>query len=90
MQVAGEYDIRLAPRARRDLKRVSSEEFERIDERISALASDPRPMGTVKLWDQSYRIRVGRWRVLYIVDDGNRVIVITAVRRRDESTYRRR
>ena len=90
MQVAGEYDIRLAPRALRDLKKISSEEFERIDERISALAVDPRPMGVVKLWDKSYRVRVGQWRVLYIVDDGNKAVVITRVRRRNESTYRRR
>lgn len=87
--MAGEYDIRLAPRARRNLKKVSSDEFERIDKRILALAEDPRPLGVRKIGDDSYRIRVGPWRVLYLVDDGKRAVVITAVRRRRESTYRR-
>ena len=90
MQVAGEYDIRLAPRALRDLKKISSEEFERIDKRISSLAGRPRPVGVRKLGQDSYRIRVGSWRIFYLVDDGNRVVVITAARRRSESTYRRR
>ena len=41
-------------------------------------------MGVVKLWEKSYRIRVGQCRVLYIVDDGNRSVAITRVRRRNE------
>ena len=88
MQAAREYDIRLDAGARRDLKKLARREFQRIDERIVALGTEPRPAGATKLWNDSYRIRIGPWRVIYLVDDDERVVVITAVRRRGESTYR--
>lgn len=83
-----DYDIRLLGRASRDLKKLPDEDHHRIDARILALATDPRPRGAVKLTDDSYRIRVGPWRVIYLVDDAETAVVILAVRRRGKDTYR--
>lgn len=35
----------------------------------------------------AYRLRVGRYRVLFDLDDGVRILVIQQVKRRDERTY---
>ena len=84
------YDIRLSHRAERDLNDLPSNDFRRVDEHILALSDTPRPSGVTKLVDKSFRIRVGPWRIIYLVDDSNRVVEVIAVRRRREDTYRRR
>ncbi len=47
-------------------------------------------MGVVKLRDRAHRIRVGPWRVIYVIDDAERIVFIKAVRRREKDTYRSR
>ena len=83
------YVIRMDRRAERDLQRLSDEDYARVDTRVSALAQNPRPDGAVKLKGQkdSYRIRIGPWRVIYLVDDAQGIVVIARVRRRDKDTY---
>ena len=83
-----EYEVRITPHAERDLDRLSSTDYRRIDGHIGLLAQDPRPRGVAKLRDKAHRIRIGPWRVIYIIDDAKRIVVITAVRRRDKDTYR--
>jgi mRNA-degrading endonuclease RelE of RelBE toxin-antitoxin system len=36
-----------------------------------------------------WRLRVGEFRVVYLVDDAARLVVVLKVARRSESTYRR-
>jgi mRNA interferase RelE/StbE len=50
------------------------------------LADDPRLPGSKKLkgYKDSWRIRIGDWRVVYIVDDVAKVVSITRVARRRE------
>jgi mRNA interferase RelE/StbE len=45
--------------------------FIRIDRKILALADNPRPAGCKKLkgYKDQWRIRVGDWRVLYMIDE---------------------
>ena len=83
-----QYELSISPRAMRDLDRLSSNDFRRVDARIQALATNPRPPGVAKLWNSSFRIRIGPWREIYVVDDANRNVIIDAVRRRDTDTYR--
>ena len=88
MERSPEYELHIAPRAQRELERLPLTDYERVDERIGPLAQNPRPHGAAKLWDKAYRIRIGPWRVIYIVDDAKRVVVITGVLRREKDTYR--
>ena len=83
------YELRLSPRAEHDLNGIDSNAFRRIDRRIAALSAEPRPRGALKLWADSYRIRVGDWRIIYVIDDADRIVVINRVVRRSEDTYRR-
>ncbi len=74
------YQILFAPRALRDLEALSVRDRERVAKRIDRLSKDPRPAGVRKLEgaDDIYRLRVGDYRVLYIVED--RVITVSIIR----------
>ena len=76
-------------RVDRELDSLSPQTYDRIAEAISALANDPRPRGTIKLGDNIYRVRVGNYRIIYLIDDVAQLVSIGAVRRRNEATYRR-
>ncbi len=71
--------------ALRALERIERRDRERIIDAILGLSSDPRPAGCVALQGQAgYRIRVGNCRVVYVVDDGVRVVTVTTIgHRRD-------
>ena len=83
-----DYEVRLSPGAKRDLGHLSSTDFRRVDVRINALTQNPRPYGVQKLWKQSYRIRVGPWRIIYLIDDNEHIVLVDRVRRREKDTYR--
>ena len=62
---------------------------DRIRSVIDGLAMDPRPTGVVKLAGRDdYRIRVGDYRVVYAVDDDERMVLVARVAHRRE-VYRR-
>ena len=76
-------------RTRRELDRIHQPDFDRVAEAILKLEDDPRPPGCRKLRGlEGWRIRVGNWRVIYTIDDAERLVTIVAVRRRREEPYR--
>ena len=84
------YEIRFrSRRVTRELDSLSQADYRRISVAIQHLAFEPRPAGTARLEDSIYRIRVGRYRVIYQVIDLERQVIIGGVRRRSERTYRR-
>jgi mRNA interferase RelE/StbE len=85
------FQIRIAPRAERDLKSLPNQIQTRIRSKIDALAEDPFPQGVKKLVGEGnlYRLRLGDYRVLYTVEQGELVILIISVGHRRE-VYRRR
>jgi len=72
--------------AQRELDALDDPLFTRIDRKILALANDPRPVGSKKIkgYKDSWRIRIGDWRVVYIVDDAAKLVSITRVAHRSE------
>jgi mRNA-degrading endonuclease RelE of RelBE toxin-antitoxin system len=57
---------------------------------ILALGIEARPPGATKLvGTELWRLRVADLRVIYVIDDPGRLVVILKVARRSESTYRR-
>ena len=78
------YEVYLERAAERDLERLSPEDFNRVIERLRKLASDPRPAGARKVRGSrdDWRIRVGRLRAIYEVDDGAQVVRVMRVRSR--------
>ncbi len=60
--------------------------LERVSRKIATLADNPRPPGVEKLrgTEDSYRVRVADYRVLYEIHDQLVFVVIVRVRRRRE------
>ena len=83
-----EYHIDLAPPVTRQLNRVPDRDYPRVSEAIRRLSYTPRPIGCRKLMDSLYRIRVGRYRVIYCINDRQKSIIITKVDLRKERTYK--
>jgi mRNA interferase RelE/StbE len=79
------YTVRIKRSAEKEMDRLPDKTFRRVAEAILRLERDPRPPASKKLRGvQDYRLRVGPYRILYSVDDGERVVVISAVgHRRD-------
>jgi mRNA interferase RelE/StbE len=83
--VESPYEIRLHPRAARESRRLQGPLRDRISDAIDALGVDPRPQGVVKLAGRDdYRIRVGDYRVVYAVDDADRLVLIARIAHRRE------
>lgn len=79
------YKIFFKKSVEKDLKTTSETDLKKILERIQALSEDPRPPGCEKLTGQQrYRLRQGRYRILYsIQDDELSVWVVKSGHRKD-------
>lgn len=83
------HEVRLQPEAVRAFGRLRGRLRERIENAIDGLASDPRPHGAVKLAGRDdYRIRMGDYRIVYAVDDAERLVLVARIAHRRE-VYRR-
>ena len=83
------YAIRVASRAvEKQLAAVSTEDRDRVFTRIRALAGQPRPRGVKSLARDVFRLRVGRYRVIYKVLESEQVVLIGKVALRTEQTYK--
>ena len=79
--------VTFARSARKDLEALSAKTQDRILATIERLRAEPRPHGCKKLIgaDNSYRIRVGDYRVVYEVYDREVRILIVRVRHRKDA-----
>ncbi len=82
------YEIVFETRAKKELDKVHSEIFSKIDKAIGELAKNPRPFGVKKLDEHIHRIRVQDWRILFAVFDKELRVVILRIARRNEKTYK--
>ena len=80
------YEIEISRTAETQLKKLPAEDQRRVARAVLALAEEPRPRGSRKLsgYDDVYRIRVGRYRVLYSVFERRLVIIILKIGRRKD------
>ena len=81
------YSILLRPAAARDLRALPSDTRTRIEKAVDRLAVDPRPRGARKLLgvNNEWRLRVGDYRVLYVVNDPEHQVVIARIAHRREA-----
>ena len=76
------YTVVIEEKAERQLRAVRDKMLLRnLTDRILALGSNPRPSGVKKMAGQrdKWRIRVGDWRVVYVIEDGRLVVLVVAV-----------
>lgn len=80
------YAVHMRSTAERERRRLQGHIRQRINRHLLQLESEPRPSGVEKLVGRpnSWRIRVGDYRILYEIDDTNqRVIIYRIAHRRD-------
>ena len=76
------YVITFARSARKELEVLDSSVVKRIFSKIEGLGEHPRPAGCSKLQgeDKLWRIRIGNYRVIYVVDDLRKQVDIVTVK----------
>ncbi|HEY6291075.1 MAG TPA: type II toxin-antitoxin system RelE/ParE family toxin [Terriglobia bacterium] len=81
------YSILLRPAAARDLKALQPGVRNRIESAVERLSENPRPAGCRKLvgFAGEWRVRVGDYRILYIIDDAAQQVTIARVAHRREA-----
>jgi mRNA interferase RelE/StbE len=80
--VAG-YELRITPAAAKELDALPrKKDREAVAARIRALADEPRPRGAVKLSGEQalYRVRQGRYRIVYAIEDDRLIIVVIRIK----------
>ena len=83
------YRLEITRRAQRALARLQPRDLDRTREAIAGLSEEPRPPGCKKLTGrEAWRIRVGRYRVIYEIEDVVRVVTVVEVGHRRD-VYRR-
>jgi mRNA interferase RelE/StbE len=80
------YRVALTASAEKELRALSRKTVARMMPRLEHLASTPRPPGCKKLkgGDKEWRIRVGDYRIVYVIDDSARTVDVTRIAHRRE------
>ena len=80
------YGVALAKAAKRDLQRLEKETQRRVANQLQILSETPRPPGVIKLRgaENEWRFRVGDYRIIYEIDDGEHLITVLRIRHRRE------
>lgn len=83
----GRYNVEFFNSAAKEFRALPSDIKTRVGGAIDALEQDPRPLGVRKLAGHTnlYRIRVGLYRVIYEINDKERLIRVTRVRHRRDA-----
>ena len=81
------YRVLIKASAAKEIEAVDpKKDRQRIVAAIRSLADDPRPPGCEKLAgeDDRYRIRVGRYRIIYSIEDKELLVFVVQVGRRKD------
>ena len=82
----GNYSVEVKPPARKELEELPNDLLARVIRKIESLGNAPRPAGCKKLkgYRDQWRVRVGDWRVVYVIDDAAKLISVTRIAHRRE------
>ena len=79
------YQILILRRAQKELAKLFGRDFERVKQSILKLSDHPRPSGCRKLTGRDgWRIRVGKYRVIYEIDEKEEVVIILHIGHRKD------
>ena len=78
------YELKIKKSAEKDLDALDDKTYIRIDENIQRLRNNPFPKGVAKLrgGGNRYRIREGKYRMLYEINQKNKIITIYRIKLR--------
>ena len=84
------YEVLLHREASKELLGLPGPIYRRIQAQLIELQTEPRPRRAAKLrgHDDLWRMRFGRYRVIFHVDDSEHVVTVVRIALRSEATYR--
>ncbi|WP_392479439.1 type II toxin-antitoxin system RelE/ParE family toxin [Nostoc sp. C110] len=80
------YEVKFSRGAKKQFRKLPIDVQQRIQTKINDLAIEPRPNGVKKLQgdDNSYRVRVGDYRVVYEIGDDVLIVTVIKIGHRSE------
>lgn len=80
------YEVRLMPRAQKDLDGFHGELLAKFERLMSGLYDNPRPRNSKKLVGAAsrWRIRTGDYRILYEIDELRKAVNVYRIAHRRE------
>ena len=80
------YSLRFKNSVAKDLRTIPKRDVQALLKRIQALADEPRPRGCEKLTSADvYRVRQGRYRILYEIRDDVLIVLVIRVAKRSDA-----
>ncbi len=81
------YDVEFLPATAKEFRQLQTDVKWRIRRAVDALGAEPRPRDCIKLkgTDNWYRIRIGAYRVVYLIDERAKQVTVTCIKHRKES-----
>ena len=78
---AAPWRVELTRTAQRDLRRLDPPVRQRVERALRVLAQDPHQAGQLRKLTGApeWRLRIGDWRALLLLDEQQRVIQVTRV-----------
>ncbi len=75
------YRIEIAQSAEKQLRKIPGPDRKRLARTMLRLADEPFPRGTRKLsgYDDVYRVRAGRYRILYSVSNARLIVLVLKI-----------
>ncbi len=84
------YQVKLRRAVQKQLEKLAEHDYELVAQVVSALEQEPRPPRVKKLAESGlWRLRTGSYRIVYAIDDKERLVIVVRVARRTEDTYKR-
>lgn len=82
----GKYSVEVKVSARKELDALPDLVLARVIRKLESLADVPRPAGCKKLkgYKDQWRIRIGDWRVVYLIDETVKLVSIMRIAHRRE------
>jgi len=86
------YRVYAIPPAWREIRSLPGHVRQRVRRAVDALADDPRPAQSKRLeargvGQEARRIRLGDWRILYAIVEGDKLVGVVGVRKRPPYDY---
>ena len=79
------YKLYIKPSAVKEIESLPKKDRIRIVQKIQGLTTDPRLPGCEKLTgDDKYRVRQGRYRIVYSIKDQELIVIVVKVGHRKD------
>lgn len=84
-QTLKKYKVELKESVKKFMKKMDNHLVKKILEAMTSLENDPRPYGHIKMkGEESYRIRVGKYRIIYEIYETKILIFVINIDHRKD------